>query len=117
MTWWMTIGLIAAVYGLADGLWRLMTAWLFCGKERCAWIVIPLHRDGQDAEYRVRSCLAARRFSALGRAPMVLLDCGLTENGRRLVQRVGEELELPLCGAESFSKIATDGLQEFDDVV
>ena len=108
----MAVGMIAALYGIGDWIWRLVTCWLFSKQPSGEWVVVPLHGDAVTAEFAVRRWLSSRE-----RVRCLLVDCGLTDRGKQLAERVSVTFSLPLCAVEDLSEFVTNGLQSSADDV
>ena len=78
------VALLAAI-GLASLVWTAVRAVLFAGPERRREIglVLPAQGDGEHLAEQVRSLGALRREQGIF-GPVLLVDCGLTEEGRKL---------------------------------
>ena len=78
------VALLAAV-GLASIIWTVVRAIVFAGPERRREIgfLLPAQGDGEHLEEQVRSLGALRREQGIF-GPVLLVDCGLTEEGRKL---------------------------------
>ena len=78
------VALLAAI-GLASLVWTAVRAILFAGPERRREIglLLPARGDGEQLEEQLRFLEDLRRERGLsGRT--LLVDCGLTEEGRKL---------------------------------
>ena len=95
------IAMLAAV-GLASMIWTVVKAVLFAGAERRVEIaaLVPVQGDGEGLEEQLRFLLRMREEQRLfGRA--LVVDCGLSEEGRRLVEMlVGKHRWAALCGKD-----------------
>ena len=95
------VALLAAI-GLASLVWTAVRAVLFAGPERRREIglVLPAQGDGERLEEQLRVLESLRREQGLaGRA--LLVDCGLTQEGRRLAELLaGRYRWVVLCGRE-----------------
>ena len=81
-------GLVAmlAAIGLASIMWMVVQAVLYAPLERRRQgtvALIPAQGDGEHLEEQVRSLGALRREQGIF-GPVLLVDCGLTEEGRKL---------------------------------
>lgn len=80
------MALLAAV-GLASIIWTVVRAVLFAGPERRRELLalLPAQGDGERLEEQLCALGALRREQSLfGR--VLLVDCGLTEEGRKLAE-------------------------------
>ena len=102
------VALLASV-GLASIMWTLVRAVLFAGPERRREIglVLPAQGDGERLEEQLRFLDGLRRERGLsGRA--LLVDCGLTEEGRKLARLLsGRYRWVILCGRDEASDFLT----------
>ena len=81
-------GLVAslAAIGLASLMWSVVKAVLYSPRQerrQGAVALIPAQGDGEHLEEQVRSLGALRREQGIF-GPVLLVDCGLTEEGRKL---------------------------------
>jgi len=81
-------GLVAvlAAIGLASLMWSVVKAVLYGPrqeKRQGAVALIPAKGDGEHLEEQVRSLGVLRREQGIF-GPVLLVDCGLTEEGRKL---------------------------------
>ena len=95
------VALLAAV-GLASIFWTAARAILFAGPERRREVaaLLPAQGDGERLEEQLRVLQALRREQGLfGRT--LLVDCGLSEEGRRLAEALARERRwVVLCGKD-----------------
>lgn len=95
------VALLAAI-GLASILWTAVRAVLFAGpaRRREIGLLLPAQGDGERLEEQLRVLETLRREQGLtGRA--LLVDCGLTQEGRRLADLLaGKYRWVTLCGRE-----------------
>ena len=95
------VALLASV-GLASIMWTVVRAVLFAGQEvrREIAALLPVQGDGEHREEQVRVLARLRQEQGVfGRA--LLVDCGLTEEGRKLADLlVREHRWVSLCGRE-----------------
>ena len=100
-TFCMIVTVLLAVYGAAELVYRLLHYLLL---SPCAgWFVIPIKDEGNEAEYAIRVAWLQ------GVGTPLLLDCGLSEQGRAHVQAVAARLGVPLL---SEKEIANFPLQQ-----
>lgn len=99
------MALLASI-GLASILWTVVRAVLFSGPEvrREVAALVPVQGDGERLEEQVRDLQRLRQESgAFGRA--LLVDCGLSEEGRKLAGLlVRDHRWLSLCGRDEIGK-------------
>lgn len=110
------VGVILAIYGLMDLIERL-AFWVLFPKGERGYRVIPLAGRCDGVEYIARRIEAERRLHAFKNDPVLLVDCGLEEESRRLALRVCEQLQLRFCEGEKFGEMLTAGLQEKENVL
>ncbi len=95
------VALLAAV-GLASLMWMAVRAVLFAGPPRRqgAVALVSARGDGESLEEQV--CLLDQLRREQGGIGLILLvDCGLTEEGRRLCSLLArEERRVALCAPE-----------------
>lgn len=75
-----------AATGIASMVWVLLCETIFYtapNRQRQALVLLPARGDGDGLEQQVRSLELLRRERGLI-GPVLLVDCGLTEEGRRL---------------------------------
>ena len=107
----MVIVIVAALYGVADLMGRLAYRILFAKGGR-QYVVVPLTRGREDAEYAVRRLGATRHFFPHGTVYPLLVDWDLGEEEQQLTQRLCDELRLEVCRREELGEILLTGLQE-----
>lgn len=100
------LALLAAI-GLASILWVIAQAVLFAGSERRRGEIVallPALGDGEGLEEQVKILRSLRnRQAPFGR--VMLVDCGLSEEGRRLARLLArEDRWVTLCGQNEVSK-------------
>ena len=104
------VALLASV-GLASIMWTLVRAVLFAGPEvrRELAVLLPVQGDGGQLEEQVRALQALRRERGLaGRA--LLVDCGLSEEGRKLAEALAREYRwVSVCARDEVGKSLPDG--------
>lgn len=98
------LGLLLAVYGAADLLWRLACRLLCPCKEAC--FVISLCGARNDAEYLIRSA----RLRGCGR--LILLDRGLTPDSAALTRAVCERLRVDFLTEKEWQEMLKTALQD-----
>ena len=95
------VALLASI-GLAAIMWTVVRAVLVAGPEvrREIAALLPVQGDGEQLEEQVRVLARLRQEQGLfGRA--LLVDCGLTEEGRKLAGiLVREHRWVSLCGKD-----------------
>ena len=99
-------GLIAllAAFGAATLLWLAAAALLHRPEELPAVVLVPLRGRAEKMEYIVRTLELRRRRSGVG-APIVLVDAGLSPEGRRRAQLLaGDHPDVALVDAAEASK-------------
>lgn len=99
------VALLASI-GLASIMWTVVRAVLFAGPEvrRELAVLLPAQGDGERLEEQVRALQALRRERLLsGRA--LLVDCGLTGEGRKLAEALVREYRwVSLCGRDEIGE-------------
>lgn len=101
-------GLIAmlAAIGLASLMWAVVRTALFAGEphRRAVLAVIPAQGDGAALEGQVRALEQLRlEQGLLGR--VLLVDCGLNDEGRRLAQLLAKKDRwVAFCQREEISQ-------------
>lgn len=101
-------GLLAmlAAIGLASIIWTVVRAVLYAGSERRqgAAALLPAAGDGEHLEEQVLALRQLRRDTGMfGRT--LLVDCGLTEEGKRLAGILARENRwLSLCSREEVGR-------------
>ena len=80
------VALLAAV-GLASIMWTIVRAVLYAGPERRKGVValLPVSGGGEGLEEQVKALRALRGEQGLF-GMVLLVDCGLTEEGRKLAK-------------------------------
>ena len=95
------VALLASI-GLASIMWTVVRAVLFAGPEvrREIAALLPVQGDGAHLEEQVRVLARLRQEQGVfGRA--LLVDCGLTEEGRKLADLLVREYRwVSLCGRD-----------------
>ena len=101
------IALLAAI-GLASIFWMIISAVVFTpARRQHAVALICARGNGEDLEDQVRtlSLLQARRNAV---DEILLVDCGLTEEGRTLCRLLaGQNRRVSLCGKDEIEKYIT----------
>ncbi len=98
------LGLLLAVYGAAELLWRLACR-LLCPCEE-TYLVIPLCGTRDDAEYLIRTA----RLRGCGR--LILLDRGLTPDSAALTRTVCERLRAEFLTEKEWQEMLKTALQD-----
>ena len=102
----MVVVLIAAVYGIGEGLRRLAVRVLF-PRPVFAVRLLLLDGDAEQLEYAVRGWMATRE-----REQLLLVDRSLTADGAVLARWVSEAFSVPLCSVDDLPKMIRNGLQD-----
>jgi len=104
------VALLAAI-GLASLMWMVVHALFMVRPERRQGVLalIPAQGDGEALEQQVRALEGLRRER--GMLGMILLvDCGLTEEGRRLARLLAKENRwVALCRTEEIGRYLSGG--------
>ncbi len=108
----LAVGLLAAVYGIADIIGRV-TFFLLFPRRRRPYVVVPLGGDDPAVEYTARQLVAFCRFSPANGGKPLLLDCGLDETQRILARQLCAELAIEFCTVQEWM----NGLQEEETVI
>ena len=102
------MALLAAI-GLASIMWTAVRAVLFAGPERRRELaaLLPAQGDGERLEEQIRALQRLRQEQGLfSRA--LLVDCGLTEEGRKLAGILAREHRwVTLCGKDEVGDYLT----------
>ena len=104
------VALLASV-GLASIMWTLVRAVLFAGPEvrRELAVLLPVQGDGEQLEEQVRALQALRRERGLTGSAL-LVDCGLSEEGRKLAEALAREYRwVSVCARAEVGKYLPDG--------
>lgn len=99
------IALLASV-GLASILWTAVRALLFAGPavRREMAVLLPAQGDGERLEEQLRALQGLRQEQALFDR-VLLVDCGLTEEGRKLAGVLARERRwVTLCGRDEIGQ-------------
>ncbi len=85
------VALLAAV-GLASIMWAVVRAVLYAGPERRGGVValLPASGGGEGLEEQVKTLRALRGEQEVF-GQVLLVDCGLTEEGRKLARLLAKE--------------------------
>lgn len=77
------MAMLAAV-GLASIMWAVVRTVVYAGPERRGGVValLPVKGDGEGLEEQVRALRGKQVFSGM----VLIVDCGLSEEGRRLAK-------------------------------
>ena len=99
------LALLAAI-GLGSLLWALARGLLTIHPRRRgdALVLLPARGDGEHLEEQVRYLEALNREEGLFSA-ILLADCGLTEEGRRLARLLCRGRRVRLCGPEDLLRL------------
>ena len=101
------IALLAAI-GLSSLVWVLVRAIFFLPPTAHSAIVLICARgDGEDVEQQVRTLLLLRnQYGIVGQ--IVLVDCGLSEDGKRICRLLARsEHIVTLCASDEIGKYIT----------
>ncbi|MBD5154352.1 MAG: hypothetical protein HDT15_04560 [Oscillibacter sp.] len=102
------VALLASI-GLATIMWTVVRAVLFAKPEvrRELAALLPVQGDGEHLEEQIRALQRLRQEQGLfGRA--LLVDCGLTEEGRKLANILTREHRwVSLCGKDEVGDYLT----------
>lgn len=104
------IALLAAI-GLASLMWTAVRAVFFAGQPRRqgAAALIPAQGDGETLEQQVHALQMLRREQGVF-GMILLVDCGLSDEGRKLAQLlVREDRWTALCRADEIAGYLTAG--------
>lgn len=99
------VAMLAAV-GLASIIWTVVRAVLFAGPERRRTVtaLLPARGDGEGLEEQLRALQELRREGG-GFGRVLLVDCGLSEEGLRLAGLlVRERRWAALCAREEIGQ-------------
>lgn len=102
------VALLAAI-GLACVVWTVVRAALYTGPERRKSVValLPAAGGGDGLEEQVKTLRALRSEQELF-GMVLLVDCGLSEEGRRLAQLLArEDRWVCLCGQDEVADFLT----------
>ena len=101
------VALLAAI-GLASILWLIVRAVLFApAHQRCATALICARGDGEDLEAQVVT-LSLLRLEHNAVDEILLVDCGLTEEGRKLCRLLaGKHRRVSFCAVSEIEKYIT----------
>lgn len=105
-------GLLLAVYGAADILWRLVCRLLSFDKEEKAYLLVPLCGERDDAEYQARRARILCRGGYGQRIQPVLLDGGLTPHSAALTKEVCERLRVDFVDEKEWNELLQTALQD-----
>ena len=98
------VALLASI-GLASILWTIIRAVLYAGPERRKGVValLPAVGSGDGLEEQVRTLRALRGEQALF-SMVLLVDCGLNEEGRKLAKLLArQDRWVSLCQREEIA--------------
>lgn len=104
-------GLVAglAAIGLASLMWLVVRAVLFAGPDRRQGVValLPARGDGEDLEQQVHT-LEHLRYEQGVIGMILLVDCGLSDEGRKLAKLLSrEDRWVALCRTEEIGRYLT----------
>ena len=101
MLWMLLLGslLAAALTALLGLLWGRLLLPL---RVEDALLLLPARGGGEDLEQRLRACRLLRRWGLLDGTP-VILDQGLSGEGRALAERLAAALDAELCAPDELS--------------
>lgn len=103
------LALLAAI-GLASLLWAVVRG-LFFSRPRFrteAFALVAAQGDGERLEEQVR-CLAALGRDSGCLSAILLVDCGLSEEGRRIAGLLAASRQVRLCSQEDIPRILDRG--------
>ena len=98
------VALLAAV-GLASIMWTVIRAVLYAGPERRGGVValLPASGGGEGLEEQVKTLCALRGEQEVF-GQVLLVDCGLTEEGRKLAKLLArQDRWVTLCRKDEVS--------------
>lgn len=101
MLWKLLLGtLLAAASAALLGLLRRRL--LLPLRAEDAVLLLPARGGAEDLEQRLRACRLLVRWGLLEGAP-VILDLGLSDEGRALAERLADALDAGLCAPDELS--------------
>lgn len=106
------VGLLLAVYGAADMLWRLVCRILLCDKNDRAYLLVPLCGERDDAEYQARRARVLCRHGYGQSVQPVLLDRGLTPDSAALTKEVCRRLQVDFVDEKEWDELLESALQD-----
>lgn len=106
------VGLLLAVYGAADILWRLACRLLSFDREDTAYLLVPLCGERSDAEYQARRMRVMCRGGYGQHIRPILLDSGLTPESAALTQEICRRLRVDFVDEKEWSKFLRTALQD-----
>ncbi len=111
-TVFLAVGLLLAVYGAADILWRLICRILLFDKNEKAYLLVPLCGERDDAEYQARRARVLCRDGYGQHISPVLLDNGLTRRSAALAKQVCERLQVDFVDKKEWDELLQTALQD-----
>lgn len=106
------VGLLLAVYGAADILWRLICRLLSFDREETAYLLVPLCGERDDAEYQARRARVLSRGGYGQSIQPILLDRGLTPRSAALTREVCERLRVDFVDEKEWNELLQTALQD-----
>ncbi len=106
------VGLLLAVYGAADILWRIACRVLSFGKDEDAYLLVPMHGERDDAEYQARRVRILCRSGYGQNIRPILFDSGLTPQSAALTKEVCERLRVDFVDEKEWQDLLETALQE-----
>ncbi len=102
-------GLLLAVYGAGELLWRIVGRLFAFEEEERVYLLVPMSGERSDAEYQVRR---ARLLCRGGAVQPVLLDDGLTPQSAALTREICEKLNADFVDKKEWQEILQTALQD-----
>lgn len=106
------VGLLLAVYGAADILWRLVCRILLFDRTEKTYLLVPLCGERDDAEYQARRARVLCRGGYGQCIQPVLLDTGLTPHSAALTKEVCQRLRVDFVDEKEWSELLETALQD-----
>lgn len=108
-----TVGaILLAMYGAVELLWRLICRCLSTGREKTAYLLIPLCGERDDAEYQARRAQALCRNGCGKGVHPVLLDGGLSPGSASLTREICTRLCVDFVDEKEWDEFLQTALQE-----
>lgn len=109
----LALGMVAAVYGVAELMIHVSFWLLFGGKQEDGCLILCAPVDEQGIEYAARKLSAVHRFIPIRSKAIVLVK----DSNIQWIQTLCRELELDCCSKEEFAEMLFGGLQEGKNAV
>ena len=106
------VGLLLAVYGAADILWRIACRVVSFGQGEEAYLLVPMRGERDDAEYQARRVKVLCRGGYGQNIRPILFNKGLTPQSAALTREVCARLSVEFVDEKEWDDLLETALQD-----